>query len=661
MSVKGMSREGFRLDINGLRAWAVVAVVLFHFGVPGFSGGFSGVDVFFVISGFLMAGIVIGGLEQGRFSLFGFYMARARRIVPALLVAVAAVLVAGAFILMPGDYQELGRHARESVLFTSNHRYLAEAGYFDTASHEKWLLHTWSLAVEWQFYLIYPLALVLVQRVLPGRTGMLWLHVAVLLASLGLSVFWVMEAPERAFYLLPARAWEMLLGGTVFLLVGARVMPARSQRACEWTGFGLILATLFLVDAGSPWPGALALLPTLGAALVLGAGCQGSIWTGSRAAQWLGMRSYSIYLWHWPLAVGLTYFGHERDWGWIALAISASLLLGHLSYHLVEVPARRWLSGRSNLRALGWLLVALIVVTVAAQMVRRSGFPERLPDAIAAIEAERHNKNPRQDECLDAEARCVFGGDQIAALVIGDSHADSIVTAVTDALPDPQQGVYFKAESGCLLVQGAHAIRPGKQKDCEALKQELFDGLDTLHPGVPVILINRVTAYAMGDGFDDPALAPQAPTVYFSRKAREPDAEFLAEFRQHYLDSTCRLAQGRDLYVLMPVPEMPAEVPKAMGRAMLRGLSADVFSTRAQYQARHTFVRGLMQEAAERCNVKLLDPVPYFCNEEICRGQREGVPLYVDDDHLSEHGNRLLVPLFAPLFAGPAATTPSGE
>ncbi len=654
MLVKGMSREGFRLDINGLRAWAVVAVVLFHFGVPGFSGGFSGVDVFFVISGFLMAGIVIGGLEQGCFSLFGFYMARARRIVPALLVTVVIVLVAGAFILMPGDYQELGRHARESVLFTSNHQYLAEAGYFDTVSHEKWLLHTWSLSVEWQFYLIYPLALVALQRFMPGRTCMLWLHVAGLLVSLGLSVLWVMDTPERAFYMLPARAWEMLLGGTVFLLVGARVFSARSQRVLEWVGFALILLTLLFVDASSAWPGALALLPTLGAALVLAAGCQGSLWTGSRIAQWFGTRSYSIYLWHWPLAVGLTYFDHGREWGWVALAILVSLILGNLSYQLVEVPARRWLGGRSNLRALGWLLVALIVVAVAAQMVRRSGFPERLPEAIAAIEAERHNKNPRQDECLDAEARCVFGGDQVAALVIGDSHADSIVTAVADALPDPQQGVYFKAESGCLLVQGAHAVRPGKQEDCETLKQELFGGLETLHPGAPVILINRLAAYAMGDGFDDPALAPQAPTVYFSRKAREPDAEFLAEFRQHYLDSTCRLAQGRDLYVLMPVPEMPVEVPKAMGRAMLRGLSAEVFSTRAQYQARHAFVRGLMEEAVERCNVKLLDPAPYFCDEDACYGQRDGVPLYVDDDHLSEYGNRLLLPLFAPLFA-PAA------
>jgi len=650
--VKANSRNDFRLDINGLRAWAVVAVVLYHFAVPGFAGGFSGVDVFFVISGFLMAGIVIGGFERSSFGLFGFYMARARRIVPALLVTVIAVLVAGAFILMPNDYQEMGRHARESVFFTSNLRYLSEAGYFDTASHEKWLLHTWSLSVEWQFYLFYPLALMLLQRLLPGRRSLVWLHVVGLLLSLGLSVAWVSDTPERAFYLLPARAWEMLLGGMVFLLAAERVFTEATRRALEWSGLALILITLFFVDAGSPWPGALALLPTLGAAMVLMGARQDSIWTGSYVAQWLGARSYSIYLWHWPLMVGLTYYSLQREWSWVVLAIVLSLVLGHLSFHLVEGPASRWLNKRSNLRALGWLLLAFVLVAVAAQLVRRSGFPERLPEAVAAIETERHNKNPRQKECLNAEARCVFGGEQVAALVIGDSHADSIVTAVVDALPDVRrQGVYFKGDSGCLLVEGARWAGSGKHEGCEALRKELFEGLDELHPGVPVILINRVTSYAMGDGFADPAITPQAPMVYFSRKASEPDAEFLGEFRQHYLDSTCRLARERELYVLMPVPDMPVEVPKAMGKALLRGLSVDVFTTRAQYHARNDFVRGLMKEAAESCNVKLLDPLPYLCDDQVCHGQRDGIPLYVDDDHLSEHGNRLLLPLFAPLFA----------
>ncbi len=658
MSTRSAAGEaGFRLDINGLRAWAVVAVVLFHFGVPGFSGGFVGVDVFFVISGFLMAGIVTGGIERGRFSLPGFYMARARRIVPALAVAVVAVLVVGWFILMPSDYQSLGRHARESLFFTSNLRYLAEAGYFDTASHEKWLLHTWSLSVEWQFYLIYPLVLMALARWLPGRRALLQVHVLALVVSLGWSVWLVASDPSRAFFLLPARAWELLAGGLVFLLADRWQLSAGGQRNLELAGFALILLSLFGIDSSLPWPGALALLPTLGAALVLTAARQGTLWTGGALAQWLGTRSYSIYLWHWPLMVWLTYYGYEDQALWVVPAILLSLLLGHVSYHLVEVPARDWLAKGSAWRGFGWLLVAMVLVAVAAQLVRRSGFPERLPEPIARVEAERHNKNPRQKECLDAEARCVLGGKEVAAILIGDSHADAIAMAVVDALPDPaRQGLYFKGESGCLLVDGARWAGKGEHEKCEALRRELATELDTLYPGKPLILINRITAYAMGDLLKGRNGQPQAPMVYFSQKVSRPDEAFLAEFREHYLETTCRLTRSHRVYALLPVPDMPVGVPRAMGKAMMRGMSVDVSISLEEYHQRNDFARGIMQEAAERCGVVLLDPVPLLCASGHCNGQQDGVPLYVDDDHLSMRGNRLLIPLFRPIFATPCCS-----
>ena len=221
--IRSGSRE-FRLDINGLRAWAVVAVVLFHFGLPGVSGGFVGVDVFFVISGFLMTGIIVSALERGSFSLWSFYLARARRIMPALIVLCAAVLLLGWFILMPKEYQPLGRHARESLLFVSNLTYLAEAGYFDTASHEKWLLHTWSLSVEWQFYLLQPLLLMGIWRFFPSRRAVSNLLLGLALLSLGWSIWLTVDNPNRAFYLLQSRAWALLLGALVYLH-GDRLRP----------------------------------------------------------------------------------------------------------------------------------------------------------------------------------------------------------------------------------------------------------------------------------------------------------------------------------------------------------------------------------------------------------------------------------------------------
>lgn len=659
-SVTRSQPQGFRTDINGLRAWAVMAVVLFHFAVPGFSGGFVGVDVFFVISGFLMAGIIIGGQEAQRFSLPAFYAARARRIVPALLVVIVAVLLIGWFILMPVDYQQLGRHARESVFFTSNLRYLSEAGYFDSASHQKWLLHTWSLSVEWQFYLFYPLVLMALRRWLPGRSVLLWVHGIGLLASLALSQWWVAEEANRAFYLLTSRAWELLLGGSVFLL-GERLKGSDQQRrALELLGFALILLALFGLDASRPWPGLLALLPTLGAALILLAARQQSLWSGSAVAQWLGTRSYSIYLWHWPLMVWLTYFGYEREPLWVGTAIALSLLLGHLSYHLIEQPASRWLGRRSLWRGVAWLLLAMVVIAVAAQWVRRSGIPERLPEPVARVEAERHNKNPHQKACLGNPQGCVLGGPEVTALVVGDSHADSSVMAVVDALADPaRQGVYFRAESACLLIPQARRNGKGLQEDCEALRADLFNDFDGRYPGAPLILINRLTAYALGDLFESRDGKPQAPMVYFSEKTQVPTEAFLAEFRQHYLDSICQLTQRRTVYVLLPVPDMPIDVPRAMGRALMRGLPIEASTTLAQYQARNAFARSIMKEAAERCGLILLDPVPLLCPDGRCMGEQDGMPLYVDDDHLSMRGNRRLIPLFQSLFTrAPAAAQP---
>jgi len=167
MTQHAKTPSGFRNDINGLRAWAVVAVILYHFGVPGIGGGFVGVDVFFVISGFLMTGIVVGGLaREGGFSVWSFYMARARRILPALLVLCLVLLTLGWWLLLPLDYKMLGKHALAALTFLSNITFQREAGYFDAASHEKWLLHTWSLAVEWQFYMLLPLDVVKVRVVL---------------------------------------------------------------------------------------------------------------------------------------------------------------------------------------------------------------------------------------------------------------------------------------------------------------------------------------------------------------------------------------------------------------------------------------------------------------------------------------------------------------
>ena len=293
------------------------------------------------------------------------------------------------------------------------------------------------------------------------------------------------------------------------------------------------------------------------------------------------------------------------------------------------------------------------MVALSAQAVRRSGFPDRLPESLAQVEAQRHNKNPRQDECLKADARCVFGGERVRALVVGDSHADAIVNAIVAALPEAEDGLYFRAESACLFVKGVRWAGKGEREDCQQLLREVPQELADADPRLPLILIHRTSAYVFGQDLDPHNPSPR-PMVYFSEPRAGNDPAFQAEFRQHYLDTLCTLARQRPVYLLRPVPEMPVHVPKAVGRALMRGLPADVSISREDYRQRHAFVWALQDEAASQCGVQLLDPLPYLCDEQVCHGSVAGVPRYVDMDHLSESGNRLLTPLFAPIFAQPA-------
>ena len=237
----------FRKDINGLRALAVVAVLLFHFDVPWMTGGFVGVDVFFVISGFLMTAIIFDGMRQGRFSLLNFYVARANRIIPALAVLCGSMLLFGWFYLTPLDFAKLGKHVASSMLFISNAVYWREAGYFDTASHGKWLLHTWSLSIEWQFYLLYPLVLVGLRRFFRLQTVRFLVLLGALLGFLFCVLTTFMDA-RASFFLLPSRAWELLLGGVAYLypLKSVRL----NRKLIEWAGPALIIFSPRIERAG---------------------------------------------------------------------------------------------------------------------------------------------------------------------------------------------------------------------------------------------------------------------------------------------------------------------------------------------------------------------------------------------------------------------------
>lgn len=658
MTQQAKTPSGFRNDINGLRAWAVVAVILYHFGVPGMGGGFVGVDVFFVISGFLMTGIVVGGLtREGGYSVWSFYMARARRILPALMVLCLVLLTLGWWLLLPLDYKMLGKHALAALTFLSNITFQREAGYFDAASHEKWLLHTWSLAVEWQFYMLLPLVLLGVWKLRPSRRALAAVMVAGLFGSLALSIVLTPRMPTSAFYLLPTRAWEMLAGGLVYLLAHRLVLTARQRMALELAGFGLVVGAIVGFDASSAWPGWRALVPVLGAVLVLLAARSNTFWTGRRAAQWLGTRSYSLYLWHWPIVVATVYAQWQDEPLAMAGGLLLTLLLGHLSYQWVETPARQQLVKlRGGWGAAALVCGAVVVAAPGALAQWKQGLPGRFSPNIELVSQEALNRNPRHKNCHPASGvaspSCMFGGDRLRAILLGDSHADAVVSALAAAAPRPGDGVMEWSYTGCPTLFGvlpAPHRTLAAESQCGRFLDWTKNKLADVPKDVPLVIVNRTSLYAMGHN-EAGSKDLNTPLVYFTQPSDVASPAFLAEFAQRLTDTACQLAKARPVYLVRPFPEMGVNVPHTARAMVVRGQREEVSISVAAYHQRHDFVWAAQDAARDQCGVKILDPLPYLCWDGRCHGTKDGRPLYYDDNHLSEFGNKLLVPMFAPVF-----------
>lgn len=639
----------YRLDINGLRAYAVMAVLLFHFKLPGFSAGFIGVDIFFVISGFLMTAIIVKGLEQNNFSTGLFYMARVRRIVPALLALIAVLLLLGWFFLPTPDYQALGSQSAYSIAFISNLHFWRSAGYFDAAAHEKWLLHTWTLGVEAQFYLLLPIYLLALWKLRAKVSTLFWGLGFAFLASLALSVVASSWKPVAAFYLLPTRGWEFVGGGLVFLL--GREYPGlqRYSKAMFAVGFALWLVAMLVIDSQLAWPSAWALLPVLGTMLIILAQHSGSVLTDHPVAQWLGDRSYSLYLWHWPFMVALYFAGLQDDWLWIAAGLALSFVFGHLSYRWIETPTRIGLTASSLSKQIITLGLAGMLVGITAVSARLFVFEGRLAPEIEIAAAESNNKDPRASECAPTAEKgspsCIYGEGDVSAILMGDSHAMSSITSLA-AAAKTRKSALFLGKSGCATVKGMKRTT----NDCYDYNNWLLADklLELQELTVPVVMVSRTSVYVHGHNEDE----EPKPIAYFDEPFTElANKKYLASFKQAYVETACLIKETHPVYLVRPIPEMGVHVPNTLVRNMqFRRNKDDIKITLEEYHERHAFVWQAQDRAAEECGVKILNPLPYLCDDQYCYGSRDGRPLYYDDDHLSEYGNKFLVPMFEQVF-----------
>jgi peptidoglycan/LPS O-acetylase OafA/YrhL len=621
----------YRAEIDGLRSLAILPVVAFHAGIARLSGGFVGVDVFFVISGFLITTIILADLEAGagpggnpagRFSILEFYKRRILRILPALGVMLVAVVIAAWALMLPNEFRATGKSVLATALFLSNVYFWKTSGYFATAAEMKPLLHTWSLAVEEQFYVFFPLLLVLVARVLNRRFALVVVLLSVL--SFLACVILTPRDPGSAFFLLPTRIWELGLGALIAAGGAPTRLSPRAREALAGLGVALILAGVLILSEEDPFPGWNALYPVVGAGLVIayGAGTLTGRLLATRPLVYVGKISYSLYLWHWPVIVFYKMI-HGGPLGApdIALVIALSFLLADLSWRFVERPFRTpgfRLMPAPRVVAAG--VACLAAFLLLGGLIARTGAHWRnYPAEVLSVAAYSDYKDSADyDYQFASDEGCSVSGytngegfdrerclkvepGKPNYLVVGDSHAGAVWRAIMLAYPNDH---FIKASiSGCRPVLDAEGEAP-----CRDLINYIYRDFLVRNRLDGVIVVGRWRAT------DFPKVAPTL---------------------EHLKPLT------RQIVVFGPTVEYDGLFPLLLAREKLNGTDG------VTEAARDPSKKGLSDALGAIVRAEGIDYVSIY--DAICPGGRcaettpEGVPLQFDYGHLTLAGAEMVI------------------
>jgi peptidoglycan/LPS O-acetylase OafA/YrhL len=639
-----MSSIKYRPDIDGLRSVAVLGVVFYHAGL-GFPGGFVGVDVFFVISGYLITSLIQKELQSECFSMVNFWARRARRILPALAAMVAAVLVCGWFLMLPADFETLGKQTLALIFFSSNIKFWMESGYFDSLASEKPLLHTWSLSLEEQFYVLIPILLGLLFKFRKAA----WAVPVLLLLSLAsfvLSVYWTRHLREAAFYLLPSRGWELGVGSLLAFCKPISRLWVRNAMA--WVGIIAILAAFLFYSSHTPFPGLGALPPVAGAALLIwsGKGFDGSgcwpipnRWLSLRPFVFVGLISYSLYLWHWPLFAFAKYSSIKPLGNGLALGLLlASFLLAWISYRFVEQPIRNRQILRTNRQVFCFsAAVAGFLFLVSLGLWATDGYPKRLPvEAVNFAKGKddwstRFGGDTKIEEIPDRLTRLGNSGSTPEVFVWGDSHAMAILPAVDAACKKLGIGALASKSSSSAPVVGWQSRYLGQGEETMKYNQAVLEAIQKLSSkgGLhTVILAARWSGYSNGHNLE------------FNLALRKTVDEIT--------QSGCRVV------ILHEVPNFPFEAPKALALAKMHGENLDELVTNTQsYEEKFApYLKNWTELAKENDKVEIFNPGPLFAEPDgiIAPYDSDGV-LYRDSHHLTTHGSMRLKEEFSKILS----------
>ena len=651
----------YRADIDGLRAVAIVPVVLYHGGIAGFSGGFVGVDVFFVISGFLITSFILTEMDRGGFSLRSFYLRRIRRIFPALFLIVAFCSAIGWFLLTPNDYRRLGESIFAATFFSSNVLFWLELGYFATPIAQHPLLHTWSLGIEEQFYIAYPIFLMLLYRLFPSKLAGTTVVLCVL--SFGLNILLLRSDPNAAFFLAPPRIWELLIGA--LLAMGAIPTPhtrAISELAAA-SGLGLIALAVFGFSNNTTFPGFAALLPSLGAAAIIWAGTveRGTVtrFLSHPAPVVTGKISYSLYLWHFPLLAFASYLAVEAPSIFVRLSlIVLSVFLAYFSWLYVEQPVRQGRGIFANSRAVFGAAAATLALFGGFGLTLHfdQGLPSHVAEFALAIASSERDFDADRQTCLQTADEtgikypqlCEFGlADRAPQYALwGDSHAESLRAGFDEEAKKADAAGVFFGRAGCVPQLGFD--RTG-DTGCHRANDAVVRYLISAPTIRTIILAGRWGLWAEGTPYKretgkhvDLIDASGAPAA--NRAA-------LATGLERVIASLT--SAGKQVWLVGPIPEIGYDVPRTLylDAIGIHRHPVDIRPTLEGFDTRQDFVLALFAKLVDKYHVRVVWPHKYLCGVKFCEIQKDGHPLYVDDQHLTRSAALLMAPIFKPIFA----------
>ena len=615
----------YRADIDGLRGVAVLLVLVFHFDLLGLgSGGFIGVDIFFVMSGYLISTMLWRGLSAGNFSLTHFYAQRVRRLAPALFAVQLAVFCAAFFTLLPSETMKLGMESALAQLYVSNIYYWQSLNYFGGKALSSFMLHSWSLGVEEQFYLVYPFVLIAAHRFVPSRLVLVLITLTFI--SFALNVAMVHQKAEATFYLLPTRAWEMLLGGLL-----SRLDPRMTERSWLRSAAGplavtLLLLALFLYRPSIPFPGWFALLPAFAAALTIFAG-SGSGSTLSRLLArsipvQIGKISYPLYLVHWPINVFavtlLPHYDLPIRWCMFALSFASAFLI----YRWVETGIRRGARLRGDRKIfVAYVSATALVLVIVASDLASSGWRFRYGHAVLNVADVAGQYDPVEQRldynggAIDPWLRRVGAFKPVPHwLIVGDSHAGALAEAASRWLADRNEAGYVVYRHGCLPV-----LNSGDGK-CRALNSDVLRYVHAHRNISAVMLISiwRQPTEARFTDSDGHSVSGSAAITAFD------DALHKTLGALH--------SEGVKTYVWEPLPAMSGDVPNIMARNAIFGTSRTFETSWADHNATFVFLRMALDHDASLIAGRVR-PDLTMCASGVCKAGYRGQPLFEDNNH----------------------------